>query len=238
MLGIPNTLEYRTVNGGQSWIYVQGYYDTGTITQKWVESIFFLTKTEAIAVGLGGAIAISIDTGYEWYATAGVFIPNFGFNGISFVNASIGYVFDRNNRRIQRTIDSGATWSVIYYDSTLYEPKMSHAFCDIAGISDQRCIVVGDSCDVLRTTDGGKSWKRIFLARGGEFNLTISMCDSINGIIGAFSVIYNTTNGGITWDTISLPQVAQGESILSVWCSNPMTFSALSHLRRQIKLFL
>jgi photosystem II stability/assembly factor-like uncharacterized protein len=66
--------------------------------------------------------------------------------------------------------------------------------------------VVGHDAIILKTSDGAKTWKKVFSDIKEEAPLLdLFFKDSLNGIaIGAYSLMYTTTDGGSSWKKIEL----------------------------------
>jgi photosystem II stability/assembly factor-like uncharacterized protein len=81
--------------------------------------------------------------------------------------------------------------------------------------------VVGHDSVILRTTDGGASWERVYWAPEDEAPfLDVWFSDAQNGFaIGAYGSFYKTSDGGVTWaseyiseDDWHLHQIARSAS--------------------------
>jgi photosystem II stability/assembly factor-like uncharacterized protein len=63
---------------------------------------------------------------------------------------------------------------------------------------------VGRDATIVRTTDGGKHWKRQHYAPGGPSLVSVCFCrDGLHGwTVGEQGTIFRTTNGGHTWHLV------------------------------------
>jgi|GEM_PF-2368028 len=99
------------------------------------------------------------------------------------------------------THDGGASWHT-WYD-TMPFPQSSYLRA-IAYPTPSLAIMVGDAGTIYRTTDGGVHWKRVPSGTSAAFG-TVSMADSLHGIVSNGQLILRTSDGGASWQEDSLP---------------------------------
>jgi photosystem II stability/assembly factor-like uncharacterized protein len=206
----------KTFNGGQSWVI----QESGT--QKNLNGLFFSNSNTGIVVGDSGLIMRTTDGGKSWN-TQNIFTYQ-NLTSVYFVNGSnTGFVTGFNignngyNGIILKTTDGGSNWS-INLDTTGY-------FNDVFFVNESRGVVVGRVYDegdyvsgIFTTTNGGEKWiltyKGLPYNDGWSFFKSVYFSDSYSGtavggvvvdghgppiIYGYF--IYNTTDGGLTWNS-------------------------------------
>jgi photosystem II stability/assembly factor-like uncharacterized protein len=120
------------------------------------------------------------------------------FEHIQFVNDSVGFVIDRNNK-IYNTLDGGNSWNKTYISVP------GAVLLDIACIShDIVFIVAGGNPKsqkgyIIQSSDGGRSW----ISTASINLMNIHFIDDSTGFASGYGGIIKTTDGGKTWDTLS-----------------------------------
>ena len=124
--------------------------------------------------------------------------------GLSVVNDKVVWV-SGNNGTVGKSVDGGQTWDwmkVRNYEKT--------DFRDIEAFDKNTAVIMGvsDPAYILRTTDGGKSWKVAYVnTTKGIFLDAMDFCNGMNGIVigdpmnGKF-YIARTFDGGKSWQNI------------------------------------
>ena len=198
---------------GQNGILL--YTDNNGIN--WYEKIisssllYTITKTPNNYLYVGGGpniIYISNDFGANW---SGITISGETtfIDDIHFINDNIGYLACGSALygNVYKTTDAGLNWTSISGSTTFNRSLFSVYFID-----ENRGFIGGDDDRFYRTTDGGTNWIKI----SGSTTLWNSTVD-IRDILffddeqlgfaagqGTFlgSVIYRTTDGGLTWENV------------------------------------
>lgn len=125
--------------------------------------------------------------------------------GLSVVNDSVAWV-SGSNGWIARTTDRGKTWQ--WQQPEAYK---TFDFRDIEAFSDQSAIVInaGSPAVILKTTDGGRSWKEVYRNASPDIFLDgMDFWDERRGLIFGDPIrnklqLLATTDGGATWNPIS-----------------------------------
>ncbi|MES2516517.1 MAG: YCF48-related protein [Bacteroidota bacterium] len=126
-------------------------------------------------------------------------ISNSFINDIKFVDKQRGFFVSGDG--IYRTIDGGVTWNKVFSSNILNS---------ITFINSTTALAVGSQGLVLKTIDGGNTWSSIYINNYSYLRKAIFR-DVNNGIIvGGFSEIFYTNNGGINW------YLASGANLSSV----------------------
>lgn len=119
---------------------------------------------------------------------------------INFFDTLVGYII-ADSAVILTTKDGGKIWT------SLTNPNGERSFNDIATLSVEKAIIIGDNGFVLLTRNGGLDWEESKLS--DELDLqTIFMLDENEGWITGYKIfstyaksnIYYTNNGGDSWE--------------------------------------
>lgn len=159
--------------------------------------------TKAWACGVNGTILFTTDGGATWKnQTSPVKVP---LNAIQFLNQNDGWIVG-DEGAVMNTNDGGLTWR-----HTAQSFENLNAICFV---TPKIGVIVGtsirgraeDKTTILRTDDGGNSWRSI--NSGTTENLNgVAFADTTFGIaVGDAGVILRTTNAGLRWDTLARPQ--------------------------------
>jgi photosystem II stability/assembly factor-like uncharacterized protein len=156
-----------------------------------------------------GVIVRTTDGGQSWTDTAielpGIHIPT--LNAIHFVNPNVGWAVGVDSGAdgiVIKTTDGGASWG--FTRLAQKQTPISVFFTDadngfIGGSTelpgDEGSI--GGPSAILVTTDGGQNWQTRYTVPHSI--LRVQFVDNMTGWASATrGVIYNTTDGGRTWD--------------------------------------
>lgn len=135
----------------------------------------------------------------------------------SFVSAKEGWVVGQM-RGALHTKDGGATWTAQRFGPPL-------GFIDVA-FRNQTGFAVGNGSNrwgwtkdsiIWMTKDGGSTWKRCYFEKdgGGLGAVTFSTRQKV-WAVGRYGTILKSSNGGETWEKVSLPKVAKGHDFTDV----------------------
>ena len=91
--------------------------------------------------------------------------------------------------------DGGANWQQV-------DVPTRSTLTGVTFVTNDVGLVVGHDSVILRTTDGGESWDRVYWAPEDEAPFfDVWFADANNGVaIGAYGSHYVTIDGGLTWD--------------------------------------
>jgi photosystem II stability/assembly factor-like uncharacterized protein len=150
------------------------------------------------------------DGGQQWTDTPvelpGILIPT--LNAIHFISPVVGWAVGVDSGEdgvVLKTTDGGVSWRATRLKQKQVPTTVFFVDADIGWIGgatpppgeDEG---IGGPSAILVTTDGGQTWQ-------SRYNVPISIyrvffLDKINGwASGSKGIIYNTTDGGISWDT-------------------------------------
>ena len=197
-----------------------------------------VSERVAWASGASGTVLRTADGGRAWTTLR---VPDAGaldFRDVDAVSATTAFILSIGPgaaSRIYKTTDAGATWTRQF---TNEEPK---GFLDaMAFWDDRRGLVMGDSIDgrfdILRTTDGGRTWARIpagalppALPNEGAFagsGTNVAVHPGGHAWIGTGAAercrVLRTTDYGATWTIADTPVAGSPSSgIFSIAFRDP-----------------
>jgi len=179
--------------------------------------------------GSKGWVGISTDGGNNWKAKQVAGFEKYDFRSIYAFNAKTAIIANAGTpANILLTTDGGVTWNVVYTNND------SAAFFDgIDFWNNNEGIIYGDPIKgkmmVLRTSDGGKSWKEppaesMSSLEKGEASFAASgtaiRCIGNSKVViatgGIVSRLWISANKGDTWDALSTP-ILQGEATTGIF---------------------
>lgn len=164
----------------------------------WLDVYFLpLNPNYGWICGFGGQVIRTSDNGNTW---KGVIISGVNqLESIQFPSINIGYLSGQDG--IFKTTDGGVNWSNITPSSS------TASLWGCYFLDNNNGFVIGGGCiekqEFWRTTDGGSSWS-VFIADLPNSGLTDLIVYSMSGLGYASSsgYIWETKNGGVTWDTL------------------------------------
>jgi photosystem II stability/assembly factor-like uncharacterized protein len=161
-------------------------------------------------------VMLTLAASPSWQAQTGASTER--LRGVSVVNDRVAWA-SGNKGTVTRTIDGGATWTLIPVPGA-----ETLDFRDIEAFDQNSAYILsigaGDKSRIYKTTDGGKTWNAQFTnADPKAFYDAIAFWDVSTGLAmgdpvdGRFTVI-RTTNGGKTWVPMppeNIPPALEGD---------------------------
>jgi photosystem II stability/assembly factor-like uncharacterized protein len=211
-LGFCGSLDssfYKTTDGGNTWIDI-----ANNITPKPPGICGLSAPTQNVIYGCGiwsspAYIIKSTDGGNTWstmdlsaYANALV--------EIHFINADTGFVSGMANPATQGgiilyTINGGNTWTVKHKTMTaqdyiwkLQTPDGLHYYGSVEALP------VTGNVRIVESNDAGLTWATHIIKNTYSYVQTIGFIDTLKGWTGGNSTLFETIDGGINWNSISV----------------------------------
>lgn len=178
----------KTTDGGKSW----STRNAGSNT--YYTKVAFFNDTTGIAIGAG--VFLTTDSAHTWTKVLGLTSTYYGYNTLSFVNDTLGYITSEFNGRLFKTINRGKTWTEV--TSSIYNPVYCSFFPN-----DSIGYIGGDYGKLLKTTDSGKNWTTPGKPTSYDIKAIYFIDESIGFAMSkkpfVSSPIHRTNDGGKTW---------------------------------------
>lgn len=144
--------------------------------------------------------------------------------GLSVVNDDVIWA-SGSKGKVGRSVDGGKTWA--WTTVAGYEKR---DFRDIEGFDDQTAVIsaIAEPANILKTTDGGKTWKTVFTdTTKGMFLDAMDFADKKRGIVVGDPIndtvfLATTSDGGDSWQKLTgiAVKVQAGEAFFAASGTN------------------
>ena len=216
---------YKTIDGGKTWVpcpysgnYVKGLCAIDIVKEQIVNHGEVGYKYHVYAVGRVGTPAnmmVSHDNGNTFVSQD---LSPFGtmFFDIKMFDKMEGFACTASNNKMQDnhariiyTKDGGKTWKTVYESKRPFEITWKCAFptrkVGYVTIQTYNTDSTLTEQRVVKTTNGGKSWKEQTLCNDFKARpFGIGFIDEKTGFVGTANSGYHTKDGGKTWEKINL----------------------------------
>ena len=174
---------------------------SGTTARIW--DVAYVNETTAFAVGVGGMIMKSTDSGTTWSAVTHDLTTQ-DLYVIHFATDQVGYIGGLS-ATVLKTVDGGDTWTNISANLpsiiTTYGQYTTQTINDFYFQDANVGVAVGYNGIILKTLDGGTTWT-FYGALGAGTYRSVCFVDATTGIIVAHGkMVKKTVDGGETWTT-------------------------------------
>lgn len=185
----------KTIDGGQTWTTIS------TGVKATFNSIWFTDNNTGYISNDAGSLLKTFDQGATWNI---IFTNSGNVPKIIFANSLVGYaILDKGigNYLIIKTTDGGNHWAIVsQHQWKIYGLDVLSPDTVFMSVFDDPNL----SGEIWASYNGGSSWN---LLQSGDFDPScIKALSKLNILEGTYdSFIYTTTDGGISWDTHSVP---------------------------------
>ena len=196
---------FRSTNFGDDF---QQVYSNN---QYYLSFIDFSDSLKGIAVGSEGKILLTTNGGNTWLPKT---VGSSGKLGVNYMNNKI-VIQDSAINKIYISENSGATWDSVQINNDV--PKTMKFVNENTGYMSS--IYTYPKTALYKTTNGGYNWQFIK-------NISTTFIEFNNndiGIVSALPFYFRTTNGGISWDSLTYPYAPSGFYALSAKYVSPQT---------------
>lgn len=189
---------YKSTDSGATWT------EMTSGTSSTLRAIDMISTTTGWVVGDGGKILKTTDGGVTWTTqTSGT---TSSLWSVSAASSSVAWA-SGNSGTILKTTDGGTTW-VAQTSGTTYTIRT------IDVVSTTAAWAGTTSGATLKTTDG-TTWSSSTIS-GVTYIYDLDFYSSSEGLLTAGSTLYETSDGGASWTSISMLDPAAG-SFMDVW---------------------
>jgi photosystem II stability/assembly factor-like uncharacterized protein len=205
ILSLSGCVKEKMADSGSENFYMDGWkIDTlkSIVNSKIPRKIYFLTPAEGYILSSYGSILHTSDSGKTWVEQNSG--SNTDFRSIFFLNQNVGYISAYTS--LLKTSDGGNHWSKISYD-TLVDLQSMVFMDENNGLSIMRITQKPNSKFkfLVKTYDGGLTWKRINVNIPQTYDSEIIKMDNLYFTIGDGNIILRSNDSGETWQTITTP---------------------------------
>lgn len=189
MVSVDNQIYYST-DSGSSWTPVQAIDGTGLVKFE------FISSTVGFAVGVNASLYTTGNGGASWSAVAGDgTINTFNVRSLSCSDVNTCLAAVEGGSRILRTIDGGATWTVLTASS---RPIFAVGFT-----SATRAVAVGADGASVSTDDAGANWASLNSEVLGSYSSIHADSSSSAVLYGVGTGLARTVDSGASWKAIT-----------------------------------
>jgi photosystem II stability/assembly factor-like uncharacterized protein len=209
--GGSNALRFTT-DGGSSW------QTPSTLPSHGTKSVAFANTNLGVAVGTGGQVLRTTNGGVDWSMT--VSTASQSLYGVAFIDSVT--VIAVGNSCIRKSTDGGLTWPLGFSPAAV--------LLDVATPAPDCVVAVGytapgQKVTAYRTADKGVTWDSVIVDSRDQFKAVKFTSRDTGFTVSANGKLYQTRNGGSTWDSIAtLPSGATPTSI-AVTSTGTLLFS-------------
>jgi len=185
----------HTGDGGQCWEY-QTYKAGGRLF-----AVDFTDSLHGWVLGYEGVIRYTNNGGKRWETDSSLYQEGWHVADICFIDTLKGWAIGNSPQQIWHTKNGGKNWVRQYYNET--EGYFSKIF-----FVDSLSGWVSDRGKILQTQDGGKSWIKTYESTDSLYFKSIDFINrQLGWIVGVGlpgNIILRTSNGGLSWDPVSI----------------------------------
>jgi photosystem II stability/assembly factor-like uncharacterized protein len=125
-----------------------------------------------------------------------------------------GKNYHEGNAVVLKTTDGGNSWKSVYRSERIGEQGWKIFFRTptkgYVALQSPSKVGITYNMYILKTTDGGETWKEIVIGHGTRNVSPQGVCfaDAMNGIVGGYSdSVFTTTDGGESWEQFSTQKI-------------------------------
>jgi hypothetical protein len=166
-------------------------------------SLHFNTPSCGVAVGIGGKIEVTCDTGTTWQLRSSNTTAS--LNAVWFADASTGCACGSFGK-ITRTTDGGLTWDTVSSTVTQQLNGINFPTSTVG-------YIVGNAGTFLKSTDAGATWNAMPTGVTNHLNGVYFQDVDTGYIAGTTGLIMKTTDGGSSWTPMTTPTTQTLNSI-------------------------
>ena len=189
-------------NGGHDWKKM------GSPTNANLLSISAIGKDTIYVSGQDLSVLKTVDGGNKWVLIREGSYGSRNISRVLFVNSALGFLLGDGMEEFFKTTNSGKTWTKLQMDlnfqgvTSLYFTSADTGYATLW------------SYGMLKTSDGGLTWKTISVPQTGPFNAIDFTNNNTAYLVGMLGEILKTTTAGINWQIQNNPTIVLSNSNL------------------------
>lgn len=193
---------YTTTDAGATWTAKQVYPQAGGLASiasvDVLNMLFDPSDANAIYIGTrGNGMLFSYDNGASWMQSKQSEVDSGQINGIAIDKSNKCVIYVAKGANVMKSIDCARTFDTQAFVETkgkIVEVVRSDWY-------NTKVVWIGTQAgDVLKSSDGGKTWSTVKRAGNQIMDLMIDNSDSRIVIVATKDDgLYRTTDGGLTW---------------------------------------
>jgi len=192
-----------TKDGGNTW-------SLQTLPTGAAYNIYFTSPSTGYYSDRSNGVYKSTDTGKTWKQTFKSSKSGQLAYAVNFLNPDNGFILCEDGV-LSKTADGAASWQQV--QQNIYTPAGPASQFNSLQFIDNLTGLYACDRGVLKTTDGGLSWQRLY-PPGGNINV-LKFFNADTGYYKSDYVIYKTVNGGKAWTVTYRTKTMTGENILT-----------------------
>lgn len=210
---------FSTTDGGVSWknvVFFEGEDENTDSVDSLASQSFWLDRDRIWLTTPSGKVIVSADGGYSWERY--LLVSGIQTEALWVVGDKEAWIATSGNF-VFHTIDGGKTWtkkkvtandkevrvfSIYFQDSKIGWALGDHSFNSFDTNSTSTKVV-------LKTIDGGTTWREVFSTNDGSLFEQMRMIDSNVGWLVSEDSVYRTFDGGQNW--AKLFTVSKGQTL-------------------------
>ena len=184
----------RTTDYGRKW-HARKIQELSVVDLSVVQII---DSNTIVVAGKNSAFYRSEDGGQTWHNLSGGLPGGWEWNGLSFVDENLGWLFGRSDQfgAIYHTTDGGQNWDLLRSTATLGEGEMVNSDFGWAVDFQTHLVVTNDNWVSLNERD--------LVANDIYFEMDL-VNENVGWVIGTFEQILKSTDGGSTFQSQTHP---------------------------------
>jgi photosystem II stability/assembly factor-like uncharacterized protein len=187
----------------------------------WSKAIQFLNENVGFACSQKRQVLKTTNAGLSWtQILQDTNVTTYNLAGLYFFDEKVGFAAGNLSSGVDvifKTTDGGQSWSSV--QNLAFQTLNCISFAD-----DKHGAAGGNKSAMLYTTDQGVTWKNAAVNTADQLTISaIKFYNGLNGIAVGSSLVLKTSDGGATWNRITIP----GNYSLSAVCYSGSIFYAV-----------
>lgn len=187
-----NGVIHQTTDGGETW------NELTDLMSNTVQDLVFIDENTGYLAANSGTFLKTTDGGVTWVDNAGMGYPSNGTE-LLVIDENEMYVLPGGGTKMYYSEDGGANWT----DKAIIDHVYNDYF-KLQRMSDGKLWAIGDYQVVAYSEDNGDTWTDLYDALKGNLTFVKFIDENLGFAGGTGRYLLKTTDGGQTWDDISI----------------------------------